>query len=86
VLDEYFHKDHADNKKQCVVMQNCRPSSQILDVLKFPEYDGQVFYLEGDPYDINELKRSDFHRADSIVILNDKLAKDASVADTQVIL
>ena len=63
-------------------MQNCKPPNSILDVLKQPEYGGQVFYLEGDPYDISSLKRTDFTKADAIVILNDKLAKDASHADT----
>ena len=37
-LDEFFHEDHEGTKKQCVVVQNCRPSSAILAVINDPSY------------------------------------------------
>ena len=35
-LNEFFHPDHEGDKKQCVVIQKCRPSKDILDLIKDP--------------------------------------------------
>lgn len=37
-LDEFFHEDHEGSKKQCVVIQNMRPSNAILDIVNDPAY------------------------------------------------
>ena len=37
-LDEFYHKDHEGLKKNCVIVQNYRPSQAILDTIDEPEY------------------------------------------------
>ena len=85
-LDEFFHEDHEGSKKQCVVIQNCRPSNAILDIIGCKDYAQQVIYLEGDQRDATSMKRADISRAEAVMILNDKLSFDASHADTEIIL
>lgn len=85
-LDEFFHEDHEGSKKQCIVVQNCRPSNAILDCIAHPNYAQQVVYLEGDQRDRQTLIRADIFRADAVMILNDKMSFDASHADTEIIL
>lgn len=85
-LDEFFHPDHEGGKRQCIVIDNCRPSNAIIDTIKHPAYGQQVVYLEGDQQLPETLKRSDIFNADSVMILNDKLSPDASHADTEIIL
>ena len=37
-LDEFYHKDHEGLKKNCIIVQNYRPSQVILDTIDEPEY------------------------------------------------
>lgn len=42
--------------------------------------------MEGDPRDVQTLRRADIYRADAVMILNDKLSANAAHADTEIIL
>ena len=37
-LDEFYHPDHGADKRQCVVVQNCRPSNNMQDLISAPSY------------------------------------------------
>ena len=45
-LSEYFHDDHGDHQRHCVLMQPCRPSADT-EILMSHKYVGKLFYVEG---------------------------------------
>ena len=48
-VSEFFHEDHGNEGKQCVVLRDCIPSHSMQMVLNNPEYIKHVVYLEGNP-------------------------------------
>jgi hypothetical protein len=85
-LLEYFHEDHTDQQRNCVIMLPQRPSADTEMRLMNKQYVSTVLYMEGNTLDHKDLKRCLIEKARTVVILSDKLTNDASSIDTHTIL
>lgn len=85
-LQEYFHEDHGDYQRNCVVMMPKPPDADTEMKLMHKKYVSTVYYLQGNPLEKHELKRCLIEKAKTVVILSDKLADDANQSDTHTIL
>jgi len=62
-LDEFYHIDHGDTGIFMIIMHNSPPTEDLVNILKLPQYESRIMYLQGNWYDFNDLKRC---RADAI--------------------
>ena len=63
-----------------------RPDPSIELELMKSKYTSSVFYIEGNPLDQRDLRRSLIEKAKAVIILSDKLSYDAQKEDTHTIL
>ena len=85
-LVEYFHEDHSDLQRNCVIMLPHRPSPDTEMRLMHKNYASTVLYMQGNTLDHKDLKRCLLEKAKTVVILSDKLTYDAQKIDTHTIL
>lgn len=85
-LEEYLHEDHGEFQRHCVLIQPRRPDPSIELALMQPQYSSRVFYLEGNPLDVSDLRRCQVENAKAVIIFSDKLSFDAHKEDTRTIL
>ena len=76
-LDEYFHPDHGDRTRHCVLMMPTRPDTSTELILMKPQYISTLYYIEGSTIDKKDLKRCLVEKARAVIILNDKFSFDA---------
>lgn len=84
-LKEYFHEDHGDHHRHCVLMQPCRPSADT-EILMLHQYVNKLFYVEGTTQEQFHLRRCLVEKAEAVIILSDKFSFDADFEDTGTIL
>lgn len=84
-LEEYFHDDHGEHQRHCVLMQPVRPSADT-EILMLHKYLGKLFYVEGTTQEQFHLRRCLVERAAAVIILSDKFSFDAEIEDTTTIL
>ena len=85
-LDEYFHEDHGEYPRHCVLMMPSRPDPATELILIKPSYSTILFYIEGNSLDHVDLSRCLVERANAVIILSDKFSFDAEHEDTHTIL
>ena len=84
LLKEYFHPDHGESEKHCLILMPKSPDSGMEELLKL--YKNKLYYLEGDPLKFNDLQRCQFKQANMIMLLCNKQAADSSAEDTKTII
>ena len=84
LLKEYFHPDHGESEKHCLILMPKSPDSGMEELLKL--YKNKLYYLEGDPLKFNDLQRCQFKEANMIMLLCNKQAADSSAEDTKTII
>ncbi|CDW84459.1 cation channel family protein [Stylonychia lemnae] len=85
-LEEYFHQDHGQHGRHCVIMMPQRPDPTFEMELMQSKYATSVFYIEGNPLDQRDLRRCLVEKSKAVVILSDKLSFDTQKEDTHTIL
>ena len=83
LLKEYFHPDHGENEKHCLLLIPKSPDNDMEELLQL--YKNKLFYIEGDPLKFNDLQRCQFKQASMIMILCNKQAADSSAEDSKTI-
>ena len=84
LLKEYFHPDHGESERHCIVLMPKSPDSEMEELLKL--YKNKLYYLEGNPLKFNDLQRCQFKKANMIMLLCNKQAADSSAEDTKTII
>ena len=84
LLKEYFHPDHGESEKHCLVLMPKSPDNHMEELLKL--YKNKLFYLEGNPLKFNDLQRCQFKKANMIMLLCNKQAADTTAEDTKTII
>jgi hypothetical protein len=85
-LEEYFHEDHGEYPRHCVLMMPTRPDQATEIILMRPNFATTLFYIEGSSLDPIDLGRCFVERANAVIILSDKFSFDAEHEDTHTIL
>ena len=57
-LKECFHADHGALDTDVVIMRSGPPSDEINQILKNQHFESRVIYLQGNPLNLEDLKRS----------------------------
>ena len=76
-LEEYFHADHGDRTRHCVLMMPTRPDTNTELILMKPQFISTLYYIEGNTLDKKDLKRCLVEKARAMIILSDKFSFDA---------
>ena len=84
LLKEYFHPDHGESERHCIVLMPKSPDNSMEELLKL--YKNKLYYLEGNPLKFNDLQRCQFKKANMIMLLCNKQAADSSAEDTKTII
>jgi potassium large conductance calcium-activated channel subfamily M alpha protein 1 len=79
-LEELYHPDHGTTEIDTVILRNEPPSDEILVLLKLQAYHSKVFYLQGNPLEMESLARAQAHKALCVIILSRK-AQDINSVD-----
>ncbi|EWS75923.1 calcium-activated potassium channel protein (macronuclear) [Tetrahymena thermophila SB210] len=81
-FQELFHQDHGDQAKHALLLLPHAPDGQLENLLSNPN----LFYMEGQPSNDNDLKRCQLEKAKSVIILCNKQSSDPHWEDSQTIL
>ena len=84
LLQEYFHPDHGENERHALILLPQQPDTNMKTLLQI--YQNKLFYFEGDPLKINDLKRCQFKDASMIMLLCNKQTDDSSAEDSKTII
>jgi hypothetical protein len=84
-LKECFHSDHGPMETDVVIMRSDPPTDEMLEIINGP-YQQQVFYLQGNPFNHNHLKRCMASRAFCTIIMTNQLCKNHQSEDYKNIL
>lgn len=85
-FDEYFHEDHGNNTRHCIIIKGTRPDKKMESLLETPKYLSKVHYIEGNPHDKKTFNRAKLDKATNVVILSNNLTSDPSKEDANTIL
>jgi hypothetical protein len=85
-LEEYFHPDHGEYPRHCVLMMPSRPDPATEIILGKANFSTTLFYIEGNSLDHIDLSRCLVEKAKAVIILSDKFSFDAEHEDTHTIL
>ena len=69
-LTECYHSDHGFTETNVVIMRNHVPSEEMNNILKLPNFENKVTYIEGNPIYNKDLKRCMADKAKCCVILS----------------
>ena len=85
-FDEYFHLDHGNNTRHCIIIKGTRPDKKMENLLQYPKYLSKVHYLEGNPHDRKTFVRARLEKATNVVIMCNNLTSDPPKEDANTIL
>lgn len=85
-LTEFFHPDHGNAPKHCVILCVNRPDSDMENVIRDPMYDKKVFFIQGNPLDEQSLVRAQAGSSKAIVVMSNKYANEPDEEDSRTIL
>lgn len=85
-LNEFFHEDHGDQDRHCLILQPQRPEGNIENLINSAQHHRQVFYLQGDSLNEKDLKRCQAEKSKAIVLLCNKQSADPNYEDSKTIL
>ena len=85
-LEEFFHEDHGNAPKHCVILGVNRPDSDLESVIRKPKYDKKVFFIQGNPLDEQSLIRAQAGSSRAIVVMANKYANEPDEEDSRTIL
>ena len=85
-LTEYFHPDHGDQNRHCIILQPNRPQGNIENIINSTSNIQQVFYLQGDSLNEKDLKRCQAENSKAIILLSNKQSADPNQEDSKTIL
>jgi hypothetical protein len=76
-LGEYFHPDHGNSLRRCVIMTPASPDPVLLLWLTKQEFYNDVTILEGASSNDEDLRRCLVEKAAAVIILSDKFSFNA---------
>lgn len=85
-LKECFHSDHGEVETHVVIMRKSPPTEDINNILKLPEFDTKVTYLQGTPLSHEDLRRCQACDAECAVIMTNQLSANHQTEDYKNIL
>ena len=85
-FDEYFHSDHGNITRHCIIIRPTRPDKKMESLLEHPKYLSKVHYIEGNPHDKKTFNRARLDKATNVVIMSNILTSDPSKEDANTIL
>ena len=85
-FDEYFHPDHGNIIRHCVIVKATRPDKKMEYMLDSSKYISKVHYIEGNPHEKETFSRAKLDKATNVVIMCNNLTSDPSKEDANTIL
>ena len=85
-FEEYFHPDHGNITRHCVIIKSTRPDKKMENLLQHPKYLSKVHYIEGNPTDKRTFSSANLDKATHVVIMSNNLTSDPAKEDANSIL
>lgn len=85
-FEEYFHADHGNITRHCVIIKPSRPDKKMESLLQNTKYLSKVHYIEGNPHDKKTFNRAEMDKATNVVIMGNILTNDPTKEDANTIL
>ena len=83
---EFFHPDHnLKNEIKIIIIQNCEPSKEIINVLNNPKYENKIQYIIGDIFNEYTLKKAKIKNS-QVFIISNQFEEDSKKNDTCALL
>jgi hypothetical protein len=83
---ELFHPDHGTQTKHAVLLVPHRPNPLLESLIRSPEYEANVIYIQGDPLLEKDLRRCQIEKAKAVILMCNKESADANAEDSKTIL
>ena len=85
-LFEFYHPDHGDNKKRCIIVGEQSPTEEICSLMETAQFDSRVHYLEGKPTYESTLRKANVSLADTVFVMTDQQGKELEANDSNAML
>lgn len=85
-LFEFYHPDHGENKRRCIIVGEKTPSEELCSLMETPIFDGRVQYLEGKPTYESTLRKANVSLADTVFVMTDQQGKELEANDSNAML
>lgn len=85
-LFEFYHPDHGENKRRCIIIGEHSPSEELCSLMETPVFDGRVQYLEGKPTYESTLRKANVSHADTVFVMTDQQGKELEANDSNAML
>lgn len=71
-LAEFFHPDHGNAQKHCIILSPNRPDNDMENLMRDPKYEKVLVYIQGNPMDDVDLRRAQADKAKAVIIMCNK--------------
>jgi len=85
-LEEFFHPDHSQRDVTIVFLDTSPPSFDMQFLLRSPEYSARTMFLEGSPFNEQDLMRAEAAKCQLFFVLSNKFTYDVEREDFATIL
>lgn len=85
-LLEFFHEDHGNAQKHCIILNPNRPDNDMENLLRDPKYEKIIVYIQGNPLDEIDLRRAQADKAKAVIIMCNKHSINPEEEDSRTIL
>lgn len=85
-LMEFFHEDHGNTQKHCIILNPNRPDNDMENLLRDPKYEKIIVYIQGNPLDEIDLRRAQADKAKAVIIMCNKHSINPEEEDSRTIL
>jgi hypothetical protein len=85
-FEEYFHSDHGNITRHCIIIKPSRPDRKMESLLQSSKYISKVHYIEGNPHDKKTFNRAELDKATNVVIMSNILTNDPVKEDANTII
>jgi len=85
-LEEFFHPDHSQRDVTIVFLDSSPPSFDMQFLLRSPEYAARTIFLEGSPFNEQDLIRAEASKCKLFFVLSNKFTADVEREDFGTIL
>ncbi|EGR27459.1 hypothetical protein IMG5_195710 [Ichthyophthirius multifiliis] len=85
-LSELYHQDHGVTEIPTVIMKPHHPNEEMQKILQKNHLQTKLTYLYGNPLNSEDLKRAQTENSQCVIILADKMTKDADEEDKRNIM
>jgi len=80
-LTECYHSDHGVTEINVVILRRDEPNEELNAILKSPNFENKVTYIQGNPVYNKDLKRCYAEKAKCCIVLSHQFCRNPALED-----